>query len=412
TEPYTGLCPPPTCPAPDLADQAGAARVLFNDAKRFWLDRLRRAPVKFEVPWVITEPALAVDRFLPDLPTDADEPTMAFLHLLSPHQPWNRLGDGRAYEAPSWLFRDLTEDGTWRDEYAAGQSRVRHLQKLQYTDLLLGELLDQMEAGGAWDDTMLVVVADHGISFTAQQGPRYVSDDNEAQTMWSPLFIKEAGQASGESTDRPVQSIDIVPTIAEELGLEVPFETDGVAIVESSEPVDRSYVDVDGERVSLAEEGFDEMLGLTPGRFDASSLGLWKSGPLGELVGQPLTRFATTSVEPEEGSAAVSAPQQLDAVDVDADVLPLYVAGQVSEAGSDRFTVDDGDVVAVMVNGRIAGWSRLATISGSARVFGVTMPPELLVDGRNQLEVGVIPAGTTIDELRSGAVDLALVPLR
>ena len=337
---------------------------------------------------------------------------MAFVHLLSPHQPWNRLGDGRAYEAPSWLFRDLTEDGTWRDEYAAGQSRVRHLQKLQYTDLLLGELLDQMEAGGAWDDTMLVVVADHGISFTAQQGPRYVSDDNEAQTMWSPLFIKEAGQASGESTDRPVQSIDIVPTIAEGLGLEVPFETDGVAIVESSEPVDRSYGDVDGERVSLAEEGFDEMLGLTPGRFDASSLGLWKSGPLGELVGQPLTRFATTSVEPEEGSAAVSAPQQLDAVDVDADVLPLYVAGQVSEAGSDRFTVDDGDVVAVMVNGRIAGWSRLATISGSARVFGVTMPPELLVDGRNQLEVGVIPAGTTIDELRSGAVDLALVPLR
>ena len=58
--------------------------------------------------------------------------------------------------------------------------RVRHLQKLQYTDLLLGELLDQMEASGTWDDTMLVVVADHGISFTAHQEPRYVSPDNEA----------------------------------------------------------------------------------------------------------------------------------------------------------------------------------------------------------------------------------------
>ena len=40
TEPYTGLCPPTTCPTPDLAEQAGTARVLVDDAKSYWTDRL------------------------------------------------------------------------------------------------------------------------------------------------------------------------------------------------------------------------------------------------------------------------------------------------------------------------------------------------------------------------------------
>ena len=412
TEPYTGLCPPSTCPAPDLVEQAGVARQLVGDAKQFWIDRLHRAPVKFEVPWVITEPSVAVQEFLPDLPGASDEPTMAFLHLLSPHQPWNRLGDGRPYEAPSWLFLDLAEDNTWRNEFAAAQSRVRHLQKLQYTDLLLGELLDEMETSGAWDDTMLVVVADHGISFTAHQEPRYVSPDNEPQTMWSPLFIKAPGQSSGEMTDHPVQSIDIAPTIAAEAGVDVPFEMDGAAVIADGEPNDRSYVDVDGERVPLAEAGFDEMLDLEPGRFDDSPLGLWKGGPLGELVGEPLDELASRTVGPEDGSVVVTGAERFANVDLDGDLPPVYAPGQVSDESTDEFTADDGDVVLVVVNGRIAGWSELSTIWGSPRAFGVTIPPPLLVEGPNRLEVGVVPRETTASQLASGAVEVILVPVR
>mgnify|MGYP001814666972 FL=1 len=411
TEPYTGLCPPTTCPTPDLAEQAGTARVLVDDAKSYWTDRLRRVPVKFEVPWVITEASVAVEEFLPDLPAAGDEPTVAFLHLLSPHQPWNRLGDGRAYEAPAWVFQDLAENDTWRNEYAAAQSRVRHLQKLQYTDLLLGDLLDEMEAGGAWNDTMLVVVGDHGISFTAHQEPRYVSPENEAQTMWAPLFVRRPAQKTGETTDRRVQSIDVAPTIAAGVGVEVPFEMDGTAITTDGEPISRSYVDVEGAEVPLAESGFDEMLDLPPGRADDSPLGLWKGGPLGVLVGESLDGPAARTVRAEQGSVAVSRPERFDDVDTSAEHLPLYLAGQVSDVGADGFSADDGDLVAVVVNGRIAGWSKLSTTGGSPRAFGVTIPPPLLVDGPNRLEIGVMPEGTTVHQLESGAVELVVMPI-
>ena len=66
----------------------------------------------------------------------------------------------------------------------------------------------------------------------------------------------------------------------------------------------------------------------------------------------------------------------------------------------------------VVVNGRIAGWSELSTIWGSPRAFGVTIPPPLLVEGPNRLEVGVVPRETTASQLASGAVEVILVPVR
>lgn len=413
TEPYTGLCPPPTCPEPDLADQTRATGRLLEDARGFWLDRLHGVPVKYEVPWVVTEAGKALEEFLVDLPAAEDEPTMAFLHLLSPHQPWNRLGDERTYEAPAWLFHDLNDAEVWRNEFAASQSRVRHLQKLQYTDLLLGRLLDRLEQDGVWDETMVVVVADHGISFAAGQAPRFVSPDNESQTMWTPLFVKDAGQSRGVTTDRPVQSVDLLPLIADGLGVDIPFETDGVVPTETSDPVGRFYVDVEGERVRLDDpSGFEEMLGMPPGRSDATPLALWKSGPLGALVGEPIDRLVVSTVGVDGSWASVTGLDRYDDVDREAQSVPIHVPGQVSNGGSEDFTADDGDVAVVVLNGRIAGWSELTALYGVSGRFRVTMPPELLVNGQNRLEVGVVPRGTTAEELLSGAVPVTMISVR
>src|SRR5690606_8678174 len=46
---------------------------------------------------------------------------------------------------------------------------------------------------------------------------------------WVPLLIKAPGQAQGRVDDRNWQHVDLLPTLAELAGLDVPWPVDGVS---------------------------------------------------------------------------------------------------------------------------------------------------------------------------------------
>ena len=43
--------------------------------------------------------------------------------------------------------------------------RQRHLLQLAYVDSLIGDLVQELKAQGIYDDALVVLTADHGISF-------------------------------------------------------------------------------------------------------------------------------------------------------------------------------------------------------------------------------------------------------
>ncbi len=91
-------------------------------------------------------------------------PTLHAIHSLLPHRPWRYTADGRRYpggELPGYRDRRWT-DSVWQ----AAQGYQRHLVQVQLVDRLLGELLDQLEQRGLYDRSLVVVAADHGVSFT------------------------------------------------------------------------------------------------------------------------------------------------------------------------------------------------------------------------------------------------------
>ena len=48
---------------------------------------------------------------------------------------------------------------------------------------------------------------------------------------WVPLFIKAPNQQTGGPDDRPAESIDVVPTVAEHLGVRIPWKVDGRSLL-------------------------------------------------------------------------------------------------------------------------------------------------------------------------------------
>ena len=235
-----------------------------------------------------------------------DKPTFYFLHLLLPHQPWHYLPDGRKYTDRG----DGRNANGWTSEPWPPQlSRQRHLMQTGETDRLLGQVMRRLQEQGMYDDTLFVVTADHGMSFKPSEfGRRQATEGNVDQVLWVPLFIKAPGQSEGQANERNWEHVDLVPTVAEMLGIKVPWEMDGVSQAGAEEPRTRTekwFFSKPGERQTFP--GPENMAKALAGVTDQMTKpgngykGWFQFGPHGDLVGQ---RASKVGVDPARPLAA------------------------------------------------------------------------------------------------------------
>lgn len=154
-------------------------------------------------------------RFLSRIDDSGARPRLSFLHLAMPHWPWQYLPSGRQYATDTSRIPGI-EGSSWVDDpYLAQQGYQRYLLQLEYVDRLIGRLLTRLREQGLYDRALLVVTADHGVSFRAGTPRRYATRRNLPDIASVPLFIKGPGQRQGWVDDSPVQTIDVVPTIVD-----------------------------------------------------------------------------------------------------------------------------------------------------------------------------------------------------
>ncbi|MFT7484700.1 MAG: arylsulfatase A-like enzyme [Candidatus Paceibacteria bacterium] len=105
--------------------------------------------------------------------------------------------------------------------------------ELGYVDSQIGRIVDYLKQTGQYDNTMIVVVADHG------QG---LSDGVENHDWllhrllydWSlhvPLILKLPGHPGGLVVNELVRTVDVMPTILEHLDLAPPMGVDGRSVL-------------------------------------------------------------------------------------------------------------------------------------------------------------------------------------
>jgi Sulfatase len=143
-------------------------------------------------------------------------PPLLFLHTSLPHVPWRYLPDGREYAAP---VVGLNEGAWTGPQWQVDQSFQRHLLQTQFADRLLGRLLDRLRAADVYERALVVVTADHGVSFRAGDRRRTPTPSNLHDVANVPLFVKTPGQHEARVADGVVRTIDVLPTIARVLGV-------------------------------------------------------------------------------------------------------------------------------------------------------------------------------------------------
>ena len=94
----------------------------------------------------------------------------------------------------------------------------------------LGRVMDTLIELGMWDDTVVVVTADHGEQLgdqgTIGKGGFFESSYHV------PCIVRDPRhpEGHGSAVDVFTENIDILPTICEAMGLEVPAQCDGLPL--------------------------------------------------------------------------------------------------------------------------------------------------------------------------------------
>jgi hypothetical protein len=163
-------------------------------------------------------------------------PRFTFLHVELPHVPWSFFPTGEQYfhetnyrNRPAGAVGGLGED--WlNDARTIRRNEFRYRLQVGFVDHFIGRLLDRLVETNVWERCLLIVTADHGVSFRPGHSRRLPDADNLADIASVPLFIKGPGQKEGRIDDRNVESVDIFPTIAESLGIELSQPVDGIPL--------------------------------------------------------------------------------------------------------------------------------------------------------------------------------------
>jgi hypothetical protein len=225
---------------------------------------------------------------------ETGQPGLNFIHILFPHVPYVYLPDGRNY-GNHWL-RGL-ENERWHDSpWGLLNGKQRHYLQARYFDALLGELMARLRSLGQFDDSLIVLVADHGAAFRVNQPRRTLSPENLADILRVPLLIKAPHQVQAKLVDQPVMTIDIVPTLLSTLGFEqVNASFDGADIGEAELPQARerpvlSYELREFKTFSEPELNVDALVRENREQLalDDPEKALWGIGPYGEYRGLSL----------------------------------------------------------------------------------------------------------------------------
>jgi len=221
---------------------------------------------------------------------------MALVHLYSTHTDYNPDMDCRApyvdpaYQGPfEQLFnaqhRVLIEKGSYQAT-PADKQQIADLYRggVTQADRDIGVLLDQLAASGVGRNTLVVVTSDHGESL-GEHG-RWEHNWMYEDKLRIPLVFAWPGRVpKGLEIERPVDSIDLLPTVLDLMGLEplehasqLPAELEPQTV--QGEDLERVKAAVDGISLLPLMEGTGpgpERLSFSEnGRYQSVNDGRWK----------------------------------------------------------------------------------------------------------------------------------------
>ena len=323
--------------------------------------------------------------WLADIDADVEAPQLNMLHLTMPHNPWNLDASGTRYRTPNdMLHLAGTDLGHWTsDPGAVISARQRHLLQLRYVDTLIAALRARLVELGIWDEALVIVTADHGAGFEAGGWLREWDPTNQTNLLGVPLFVRGPGFEPDVVVDRATQSVDLVPTIAAQAGIDIPWPVDGVdlldlpAVDRPSHPIGAiKYLDYQRIEVDVSAH-LDSLLALAAADGDdgGDDVAILRRGPRGDLIGRPVVEF---TVDGDAGELDVLYPDDGSWAPTDTGSVSAFIVAEPDD-------LDPNEIVVIAVDGTIAATALTFRDGDSESRLAALILPTTMLGGDHEV---------------------------
>ncbi|MDZ4845743.1 MAG: alkaline phosphatase [Chitinophagales bacterium] len=129
-----------------------------------------------------------------------------------------------AKEKPLFTFIHLDHVDHAGHEY--GHGTKEYYRSVEKTDSLVGVVVQTLKDAGIYENTVLLITADHG-------GKKKGHGGRSQQERTIPWIITGPGVVAGKSISSPIHTYDTAPTLAYILGLQVPDCWEGKVVKEA-----------------------------------------------------------------------------------------------------------------------------------------------------------------------------------
>lgn len=328
---------------------------------------------------------LEVARLLETFDFDHSVPPLRFGHFLFPHHPWELTADGQRTGAGN---SPGGEGLGWNtDDWLVAQGYQRHIIQSQYADTIVGLVIERMESAGIYDESLLIIVADHGITIgPGVEHQRLITADTIGTIAAVPMFVKYPsgfpGVNPGTIDDVRAETVDLVPTVADVIGVSLPWNVEGLSLLDPERARRTESVMLGPE--GPVEFGVDGTEKLAAAAFKETWFpegNPWALTPPGwhEWLGLSLDAISTSEVP--DISVTVRQQALLESLPPEPEVLPVFLSGtlRLEHAATGR------EVLVVSSDGEVVAVTRVFDPEGSSASFEVLIPPDTLRPGENDV---------------------------
>jgi hypothetical protein len=412
-ESRTQLCPPSRCP-PLRPRATTRAAALASDLALVYLHMTLPQELGLHLPSISThwdfahhnDKATQWRNYVAGIGGQR-KPGLYFVHSELPHHPWIYFPSGRPYHPGSELYADGLEvelgaaSPSWVDDtWPVIQAYQRHLLQLRFTDRLFGELIERLKTVGLYDEALIIVTADHGISFKPGEPFRTISQTNYADILSVPLLLKLPGQTEGRIDDREAQAVDILPTIADVLHAPLKGPLDGHSLLAKAAPnrPTKFVFHSETEKLEIPDP-------LMPGKYRTlntklSYFGsqqtqntLYRIGPgRRELLDRPLTAFEVR--RDTTRTAEFDQIHRLTKIDAEAgSPLPGRVTGRLLEVPGPASEAEARSLLALVLDGTVRALTLTRIEPELLGHFSLMVPEDHLTPGPHTAGLFMVEPG-------------------
>ncbi len=178
-------------------------------------------------------------------------PFFLFLNLMDSHRPWVSRGrfrnmfpnyDQRAIRLDTREgFRDILRGTRLVSAKERDKMHAAYDGGIRYMDDALGRLLRRLSESPWFDDSLIVITADHGDLFGRNQLIDHGNSLDQGATR-IPFIVKFPGQNLGRVVESPVSLVDVFSTIARAGGVQSNVRDAGVNLAEGDPGSERTIV--------------------------------------------------------------------------------------------------------------------------------------------------------------------------